>query len=164
MKNYPKANSAFDKFFARIPPETAATFTDAQLNAIKRVLSSTTICGGHAVNIRLSLPVPGRRFYFVLLAGWERHSYKRICAEKLKHLVWMPANIIVLTVFLILLLASLFSVLYGLQNMSPRPLGDGTSTKYPASIPWISNQNQCENSGRTWRDGECLDFEHNPDF
>lgn len=164
MSNNPKADSAFDKFFARIPPETAATFTDAQLNAIKRVLSSTTICGGHAVNIRLSLPVPGQRFYFVLLAGWERRSSKRIRAEKLNHRVWMPANIIVMTVFLILLLTSIFSVLYGVQNMSPLPLVDGTSTSHPVSIPWISNQNQCENSGRTWRDGECLDFEHNPDF
>lgn len=164
MKYYPKADSAFDKFFAHIPPEITATFTDAQLNAIRRVLGSTSIWGGHAVNIRLSLPVPGRHFFFVLLAGWERRSSKRIRAERLNHKVWMPANIIVIAVFTILLLTSLFSVLYGMQNISPLPLVDVPSSTHPASIPWISNRNQCENSGRRWRDGECLDFDHNPDF
>lgn len=170
MKNSPKADPAFDQFVARIPPEIATTFTDAQINSIKRVLSSTSIGDGHPVNIRLSLPVPGRRFYFVILAGLERRSYKRIRAERLKHRVWMPANMIVITVFLILLLTCLFSVLYGAQNMSPLPLIQRTwfspvpSSRHPVSIPWISNQDQCENSGRKWRDGECLDFEHNPDF
>ena len=159
VKNYPKANPAFDKFFGFIPPEIAATFTDAQLNAIERVISST-IGGGHAVDIRLSLPVPGCRFYLVLLAGRERRSHKRIRVERPNH-QWKPVNIIVITVLLILLLTLLFSSLYGKQNPSPLLL---VPSQHPVSIPWISNQNQCENSGRTWRNGECLDFDHNPDF
>lgn len=161
MKNSPKADSAFDKFFERITPEIATTFTDTQLNAIKEVFSSTSIGSNHSVDIRFSLPVWGRRFYVVFLAGPERRSLKRIRTQKINARAWTPANIIVISLFFILLITSLFSVYYSAIKISSSEV---VVCQHPVSIPWISNQIECENSGRTWRGGECLDFHHNPNF
>jgi hypothetical protein len=35
---------------------------------------------------------------------------------------------------------------------------------YPTGIPWIDNEADCQNSGRTWQDNICWDSEHNPIF
>jgi hypothetical protein len=35
---------------------------------------------------------------------------------------------------------------------------------YPAAIPWISNQQGCEDSNREWQEGKCMDYEHSPSF
>lgn len=37
-------------------------------------------------------------------------------------------------------------------------------TTYSATIPYITNQTHCEKGGRTWQDGQCIDFEIRPDF
>lgn len=38
------------------------------------------------------------------------------------------------------------------------------STTHPAVIPYITEQSRCEQSGRSWQNGECLDFEQRADF
>jgi len=35
---------------------------------------------------------------------------------------------------------------------------------HPTAIPWISNQQGCENSNREWQEGKCMDYEHSPYF
>lgn len=35
---------------------------------------------------------------------------------------------------------------------------------YPTSIPWISDQVQCERTNRNWRDGKCWDYQHDSSF
>lgn len=40
-----------------------------------------------------------------------------------------------------------------------------TSTSFHAtSIPWLTNQYICQETGRIWRDDKCWDEEHNPTF
>ncbi len=39
-----------------------------------------------------------------------------------------------------------------------------SSVNHPTSIPWLSEQSQCEHTRRTWRDNKCWDYEHNPMF
>lgn len=35
---------------------------------------------------------------------------------------------------------------------------------YPTALPWISNEQRCENSERKWQNEKCMDYEHSPDF
>lgn len=39
-----------------------------------------------------------------------------------------------------------------------------TKSSYPTSIPWIKNQYECEDTGRTWKRNECWDKEQSPWF
>lgn len=47
----------------------------------------------YPVDIRLSVPFFGRRFFFVFLSGIERRSVERIRQERQKHSLWTIANI-----------------------------------------------------------------------
>jgi hypothetical protein len=35
---------------------------------------------------------------------------------------------------------------------------------HPTAIPWLNNQTACEHTSRVWKDGNCWDKEHSPDF
>jgi hypothetical protein len=35
---------------------------------------------------------------------------------------------------------------------------------HPTAIPWLKNQAACEHTSRVWKDGDCWDKEHSPDF
>jgi hypothetical protein len=94
------------KFFARIPPETAATFTDTQLAELKRVFQGR-VEEQHAVDIRLSVPIFKRRFYLVYLLGKENRRLKRV-----QPAASTSANKILLTISGFVLITSLFGTLY----------------------------------------------------
>lgn len=160
IENSSEVKPAFDKILAHIPPEIAATLTKEQLNAIKEALGKSNSLNHHPVDIRVSLPVPGRRTYIVLLAGSKHRNYKRLRVEKLNHQVWTPVNTTIL-VFFALLVTGFTSIVYNVLDISNLPM---VPFNHPVTIPWISSKNQCEDSGKTWRDGECLDFEHDPSF
>jgi hypothetical protein len=38
------------------------------------------------------------------------------------------------------------------------------SEVHPTSIPWLQSKEDCQKTGRLWRDSACWDYEHNPDF
>ena len=59
-----------DGFLKRIPEEIRSTFTDQQIAAINQVFRPAK----HSVDIRVSVPLPWGRRYFVLLSGNERRS------------------------------------------------------------------------------------------
>lgn len=71
-----KNDPIIEKFLARVPPETAKTFTDTQLAEIKRVFSDR-LTTPRRVDLRLSIPFFKRRFYLVLLIGKEKRSKSR---------------------------------------------------------------------------------------
>lgn len=58
-------------FLSRISARIAESFTDEQLLAIKSVFGAEH-WDGHAFDLRLTLPIPFRRWYVVLLGGPER--------------------------------------------------------------------------------------------
>ena len=71
----------FEQLFAAIDLKVANTFTVEQLEAIKSGLASRARTR-HSLDIRVSVPIPGLRFYLVLLAGSERRSKARLRSDK----------------------------------------------------------------------------------
>ena len=99
------------RFFARIPSHMASSFSDGQLDAIKRAFGSRTM-GAHAVDLRLSIPIGGRSFYVVLLAGRERRSRRRVTWERRLRPLWTVGNVVVMALLASLVGLSLIAVLY----------------------------------------------------
>ncbi|MEH2276013.1 MAG: hypothetical protein V7K40_14795 [Nostoc sp.] len=151
--------STFEQLFAEIAPEVANTFTVEQLEAIKRGFVSRGRTR-HALDIRVSVPIPGLRFYLVLLAGSERRSKARLRSEKGLYPFWTPANILFLIGFLIILSACSYTIFsFALSSLTPI-----STSYYPTSIPWIEDKSECEHTSRVWHDGKCWDSEHSPNF
>lgn len=50
----------------------------------------------HPVNIRLSIPLPGGRYYVTLVAGKERRSGERLASERKKHPLIKLGNLVVM--------------------------------------------------------------------
>ena len=38
---------------------------------------------------------------------------------------------------------------------------EANQTISPTEIPWIKTEEECEHTRRIWKNGECLDIEHN---
>lgn len=146
-----------DNVLARMPPEVAATFSPAQVQALQAALATRR----HPVNIRLSLPLGITRVYLVLLAGSEVRSATRRRQDAAQHPLWTPMNLLVMvgtTVFGILALLAIVQITQAdlATLFNPRAA--------PAGIPFKADRSSCEESGRTWREGNCLDFGHDPTF
>ncbi|WP_017316392.1 hypothetical protein [Mastigocladopsis repens] len=159
MKSLQHVDPVFEQLFAKIPREITDTFTEEQLEAIKNAFGSRHWTR-HPLDLRFSVPIPGLRFYVVLLAGSERRSKQRLRYERGIHPLWTPGNIVFLIgLFIILLTSSFttFSFVFSLLTSVP-------TSPHPTSIPWLHNQSECKHTGRTWRDGKCWDYEHNPMF
>ncbi len=94
-----------------MPEEVASSFTDLQLEMIEHALE-----GGnwrdHPVDVRLSIPVFWRRFYFVLLAGPERRSAERRIYDRARRPVRVIADMILLALFFVLLVPAVVGSVY----------------------------------------------------
>ncbi|MEH1928207.1 MAG: hypothetical protein V7K14_20825 [Nostoc sp.] len=165
MKSLEQIDPIFERLFSKISPKIANSFTDEQIKAIQRGFGSQ-IRARHFLDIRVSVPIPGLRFYLVLLAGSERRSQQRLLYEKGKYPLLNTGNIIFLTGFLTILLSCSFTIfpflwssLTSLTSISTSP-----SPTSPTSIPWILDKSECEYTNRTWRDQKCWDDQHSPMF
>jgi hypothetical protein len=159
MKSLQHVDPVFEQLFAKIPQEITDTFTEEQLEAIKKAFGSRSWTR-HPLDLRVSIPIPGLRFYLVLLAGPERRAKQRLQYERSVYSLWTPGNIVFLMGFLMILLTSGFTtfsfVFSSLTSVSTSP--------HPTSIPWLQNESECKHTGRSWRNGKCWDYEHNPLF
>ncbi|MGF2036033.1 MAG: hypothetical protein RMZ43_012080 [Nostoc sp. CmiVER01] len=159
MKNHQYTDPNFKQLFAEIDPEVINTFTVEQLEAIKWGLASRARTR-HSLDIRVSVPIPGLRFYLVLLAGSERRSKVRLRSERGLYPFWTPANILFLLGFLIILSICSYTIFSSaLSSLTPT-----SSSYHPTSIPWIDDKSECEHTGRIWNHGKCWDFEQSPNF
>lgn len=90
------------RLLANMPEDVASSFTELQLTMIEHARE-----GGkwhnHPVDIRLSIPVPWRRFYLVLLAGPEQRSSERRKIERARRPLRTIADMVVFALFLLLL-------------------------------------------------------------
>lgn len=93
------------QFFASIPPQTAATFTEMQLAEIKQALKSK-FGNCHAVDIRFSIPLPKQRFSLILVFAKEKRYKKRLQYPIYKHI-----NRVVTTKSGLLIITSLMGTL-----------------------------------------------------
>jgi len=78
-------------FFNRLPPHIVAGLTAEQRAAI----SDALFASGRAhppVNIRLSIPLPGWRVYFAVLAGKERRNAARRRMDRDRHPLHTAGN------------------------------------------------------------------------
>lgn len=100
-----------EDFYSKIPAGVAATFTDSQLDAIKRAYGHRTR-GSHAVDLRFSIPLPFRRFYVVFLAGRERRATDRRLVDALFQPLWTVANGVVVLFLVLMLLMAAAGLLY----------------------------------------------------
>ncbi|MEA5515390.1 hypothetical protein [Nodularia sp. UHCC 0506] len=162
MKNSQNSPSNFEQLYQKISPEIQKTLTHEQLQAIKTACESNDYSNSnrHALDIRVSLPIPGLRFYVVLLAGKERRSKKRLQYEKGVYPLRNPVNILFLSVLFIILSTSSITIFQFIFSSISFP----STISHPASIPWIDNQVECQNTKRIWQDNKCWDAEHNPTF
>ena len=101
-------------FFSRIPADTAASFDEAQLAAVKMAFGARSF-GSHAIDIRRSLPFFGRRVYLVLLAGLERRTRSRIAREHMNRPLWNVMNATIITFGGLVALFALFGALYTIK-------------------------------------------------
>lgn len=99
------------RFYARIPANMVQSFSDGQLDAIKRAFGSRT-AGAHTIDLRVSIPFGSRSFYFILLAGKERRSLRRIAWERKLRPLLTIGNAVVIAVFIVMLCLSLATVVY----------------------------------------------------
>ncbi|MEH2051616.1 hypothetical protein [Nostoc sp.] len=159
MNNGNYTDPTFERLFAQINPQIASTFTDKQIEALKKVFSSNK-SSRHFLDIRVSIPIPRLEFYLVLLAGSERRSQNRLRSEKGLYPFWTLSNSLFIIGFSIILLICSFTILsFVLSSLNL------TSTLYyPTSIPWIYDKSECEYTNRVWRDDKCWDYEHSPNF
>lgn len=72
----PSADPFLERFFERIPPDVAASFTPEQIDAIRLAFGARRPIR-HGIDVRLSLPLLLRRYYIVFLAGRERRRHTR---------------------------------------------------------------------------------------
>lgn len=107
-----KHDTFVQQFFVRISPQVAVTFTDAQLTELKKVFKDR-LSKRHAVNIRLSIPFPKKPFFIVLLLGKEDMSKQR-----LQRLTSTPRTSIFLIRYGLVLITSLFFMLYVVERAS----------------------------------------------
>ena len=104
------------RFLARIPRDIAQSFSDAQLEAIVAAFG-TRRWRDHPIDIRLTIPLVGRAYYLVVLAGAERRSRRRRRAERTAHPFVTLGNAIFAPVFFTGVLFSLFAALYVLKSL-----------------------------------------------
>ncbi len=73
----PRDDPFFNRFFERIGADAAESFSDAQLDAIKRAFGARGFAS-HRIDLRLSVPLLFTRLYLVLLIGRERRHTPRL--------------------------------------------------------------------------------------
>ncbi len=108
ISGYPSSRR---RFLESMPEEVASSFTELQLEAIVHAIEGGR-WGDHPVDVRLSIPVLWRRFYFVLLVGPERRSAERRIYERARRPVRVIADIILLALFFVLLVPAVVGSVY----------------------------------------------------
>lgn len=158
-------NALVRRIIEQLSPEERHLFSDSQIEALHRsALSLPTAT--HAVNLRWSVPFPGKGFYLVLFAGKERRSRHRLLADGDFQL--MPRVILGLSTLLGCLIV--FGLAYSQRVITVSKqhaissLEEPTDTVHPTVVPFKYNQEECETSFREWKDGQCIDYDHGHTF
>ena len=82
-----------DSLFARLPAWVTTTLTAEQKEAIRKAVCDPAL-RHPPVNIRLSLPVFGRRYFLTVIGGTERRSPERRAQEKRRYPVRTVSNFV----------------------------------------------------------------------
>lgn len=127
MKPFPSIDPVLSRFLAKIPTHIAVTFSEEQLEEIKKQLGDRQ-WDVHPVDLRLSFPVLNRWFYLVILAGRERRHPKRSNLQSGEwgvHHFHYISNLLACVTFILILIPALLGLSYlyasveSEQNQSP---------------------------------------------
>ena len=150
---------SFEQLYYKIFPEVKETITYEQIQAIKMAYEFND-WNRHFLDIKVVLPIPLIRVCILLLSGKKRPLKRRLRYHKGAYPLRNPLNILYLLGLVITFLISSFAIstlfLSSIYSLPTAP--------HPISIPWISNQFDCERTYRTWDDDKCWDAEHSPMF
>lgn len=158
-------NALVQHILEQLPPEERYSFSEHQIESLHRSALSLPKAK-HLINVRFSIPFPGKGFYLVLFAGKERRSRKRLLSDGEFQL--LPR--------VVLILASLLgcAIVFGLaysqriiatsKQRSVYRLDESSDIIHPTVVPFKYDQEQCETSFREWVDGKCVDYEHDHTF
>ncbi len=153
------------RILEQLPPEQRYSFSENQITALHQSALSLPKAN-HAVNIRWSIPFPGKGIYLVFFAGKEQRSRKRLLTDGDFQL--LPRFILILTIFFgCSLISGLFysqRILATSKQNSSFSSDNSSDTIHPTVVPFKYDQEQCETSFREWKDGECFDYEHDHTF
>ncbi len=105
----------FGRLFSKLPSDVARSFNDAQLMAVAYAFG-TRRWRDHAVDMRMLIPLFGRSYYLVLLAGAERRSRDRRLRDRLLYPLISLGNGMVAAVFFSGVLFSTLVSLYVLKS------------------------------------------------
>ena len=105
-----------EDFFQKIPREVAASFSDDQLLAIRMAFGARQR-GAHIVDVRMSLPLPFKRLYMVLLLGSERRTVARRQLDRSKTPLATASNILFGAIFFGILLIAVIGLLYVIKSV-----------------------------------------------
>jgi hypothetical protein len=120
-----------EKFFSRIHPSVAQSFTPAQIAAIKLAFGART-WGSHKIDIRLSFPLLLWRYYFVLLAGREQRPPERRKQEGGRHPFASLGNAVITVIFCLVVGIPILLSLYLLQ--AALSMGNGGTGSFLAQL------------------------------
>jgi len=105
-----------ERFRALMPAEVARSFDEAQLRAIVGAFGHRR-WQRHGVDARFTIPLFGRHFYVVLLAGRERRSRRRLAADRTAHPIATLGNLAFAVTFFGSLAVSAAVVLYLMKSV-----------------------------------------------
>jgi len=75
----------------RIPEPIRQSFTPEQVTAVSTAVQPSS---RHPVDLRLTLPLPGRPVFFSIVAGRERRSGDRLATERRQHPLHTFGNVV----------------------------------------------------------------------
>lgn len=81
-----------DFTYSRIPTAIRSSFSEEQATAVRNALVAHEIASHHGVDIRVSVPLFFRRYYFVILGGRDRRA--RTLALELARLRRLPRGVV----------------------------------------------------------------------
>lgn len=160
-----RIHALINRTLEQMPPEERYLFSQSQIESLHRsalALPKTN----HPINIRWSIPFPGNGFYLVFFAGRERRSRRRLLTDKDFQL--LPRIILILGS--LVGCAVVFSLFYSQRILavskqrSKAQLNQSSEVVHPTVVPFKYSQEQCETSLREWKDGKCIDYEHDHTF
>ena len=85
------ADPAAERLLDRLPAEVANGLSAEQRSAIAAALAGPA-GGGTPINLRLSIPLLGWRFFLAVMAGHDRRSAARRATERPRHPVRTAGN------------------------------------------------------------------------
>lgn len=150
------------RILEQLPPDMRATLDTHQILVLQQALTNYRR-SRHIIDIRLPIPFPGGGLYGVFLLGRNQRS-REAPQSKTKGMLaraTLAASILV-GCGAIVGLSQLYRVVS--PSIHNQPVIDQGPNFHPAEIPFKRNRQECEVSGRQWKNNQCIDDEHDPIF